>query len=64
MGLCPVDLAICERSACHRDFCELADATQLIVCWECGAVESTAHTSNMCVTCLRVYVPDPATEVL
>jgi hypothetical protein len=42
----------------------LADATPLLVCWECGAVESEAAAAGLCLSCLRVYVPDPATEVI
>ena len=64
MGLCPVDLAMCERAGCRRDLCELADASPLLVCWECGAVESEAVAAGLCLACLRVYVPDPATEVI
>jgi hypothetical protein len=33
-------LRSCERAACRRDARELADASPLLVCWECGAVES------------------------
>ena len=64
MGLCPVDLAACERSGCTRDVCERSDASPLLACWECGAVEAEALAAGMCVRCLRVYVPDPATEVI
>jgi hypothetical protein len=64
MGLCPVDLALCERAGCRRDVCELTDASPLLVCWECGAVESEALAAGTCLSCLRVYVPDPATEVI
>jgi len=64
MGLCPVDLALCERTSCRRDVCELADASPLLVCWECGSVESEAVAAGLCLSCLRVYVPDPATEVI
>jgi hypothetical protein len=64
VGLCPIDLAICERVACCHDVCESADASPLLVCWECGAIESEALAAGMCVSCLRIYVPDPATEVI
>ena len=65
MGLCPVDLVICERTGCRRDGCELADTSpQLLICWECGSLESGAVAAGVCVACLRVYVPDPATEVI
>ncbi|HET7097072.1 MAG TPA: hypothetical protein VFJ68_06745 [Casimicrobiaceae bacterium] len=64
MGLCPIDLAICERAGCQRDVCELADAAPLLVCWECGAIEAETQAAGACVSCLRIYVPDPATEVI
>jgi hypothetical protein len=64
VGLCPIDLAICERAGCQRDVCELADAPPLLVCWECGAVEAETLAAGACMSCLRVYVPDPATEVI
>ena len=64
VGLCPIDLAVCERVGCCRDVCERADASPLLVCWECGAVESETLTAGTCVSCLRIYVPDPMTEVI
>ena len=64
VGLCPIDLAICERAGCQRDVCELADAAPLLVCWECGAIEAETQAAGACVSCLRIYVPDPATEVI
>ena len=64
MGLCPIDLANCERAGCRRDVCELSGAVPLLVCWECGAVEAETHASGTCVKCLRIYVPNPATEVI
>jgi hypothetical protein len=64
VGLCPIDLALCERGGCCRDVCELADASPLLVCWECGAVGSERLAAGTCVSCLRIYVPDPTTEVI
>ena len=64
VGLCPIDLAMCERTDCRRDRCELAAAAPLLVCWDCGAVEAEASAAGTCVSCLRICVPDLATEVI
>ena len=64
MGICPVDLALCQRAECRHGHCERADALPLRVCWDCGALEAARANSDLCLGCIRIYVPRPATEAL
>jgi hypothetical protein len=59
MLVCPVDLGVCERPGCRGGHCEMAQAPALLLCWECGAVESHGVKSGVCVACLRLYGTRP-----
>jgi hypothetical protein len=54
--LCPVDLAGCDRPGCSGGHCELADTRALLVCWQCGVVESHGIVHGICVACVQAHM--------
>jgi hypothetical protein len=62
MLICPVDLGACERAACRYGVCAMSDAPILIVCWQCGTVESSRVVHGICIECLRVPATANAEE--
>ena len=62
MKLCPIDVQACDRPYCRGGHCELAEERALVICWECGALDTHGIVHGICVQCVSIRATDHSIE--